>query len=53
MERRSRSFILHAFEGNSNVYWFEGGFSEYEENYKKRVGDVVPKRLKYRKLVRG
>ena len=42
-----------AFEGDSNVYWFEGGFSEYEENYKKRVGDVVPKRLKYRKLVRG
>ena len=28
-------------------------FSDYEENYKKRVGDVVPKRLKYRKLVRG
>ena len=42
-----------AFEGDSQVYWFEGGFSEYEENYKKRVGDVVPKRLKYRKLVRG
>ena len=42
-----------AFEGDSNVYWFEGGFSDYEENYKKRVGDVVPKRLKYRKLVRG
>ncbi|HRP00421.1 MAG TPA: energy-dependent translational throttle protein EttA [Flavobacteriales bacterium] len=42
-----------AFEGDSKVYWFEGGFSEYEENYKKRVGDIVPKRLKYKKLVRG
>lgn len=42
-----------AFEGDSKVYWFEGGFSDYEENYKKRVGDIVPKRLKYRKLVRG
>ena len=40
-------------DSDSNVYWFEGGFSDYEENYKKRVGDVVPKRLKYRKLVRG
>jgi energy-dependent translational throttle protein EttA len=42
-----------AFEGNSKVYWFEGGFSDYEENYKKRVGDVVPQRLKYKKLVRS
>jgi ATPase subunit of ABC transporter with duplicated ATPase domains len=42
-----------AFEGDSKVYWFEGGFSDYEENYRKRVGDIVPKRLKYRKLVRG
>jgi ATP-binding cassette ChvD family protein len=42
-----------AFEGDSKVYWFEGGFSDYEENYKKRVGDIVPKRLKYKKLVRG
>ncbi|HNE81749.1 MAG TPA: ATP-binding cassette domain-containing protein, partial [Flavobacteriales bacterium] len=42
-----------AFEGDSQVYWFEGGFSEYEENHKKRVGDIVPQRVKYRKLVRG
>ncbi len=42
-----------AFEGDSKVYWFEGGFSEYEENYKKRVGDIIPQRLKYKKLVRG
>ncbi len=42
-----------AFEGDSKVYWFEGGFSEYEENYKKRVGDIVPHRLKYKKLVRS
>ena len=42
-----------AFEGDSKVYWFEGGFSDYEENYKKRVGDVIPQRLKYKKLVRG
>jgi ATP-binding cassette ChvD family protein len=43
-----------AFEGNSEVYYFEGGFSEYEENKKKRLGgDLTPKRLKYRKLIRG
>ena len=42
-----------AFEGDSQAYWFEGGFSEYEENHKKRVGDIVPQRVKYRKLVRG
>ncbi len=43
-----------AFEGNSEVYFFEGGFSEYEENKKKRLGhDSTPKRLKYRKLVRN
>lgn len=43
-----------AFEGNSEVYYFEGGFSDYEENKKKRLGgDLTPKRLKYRKLVRG
>ncbi len=42
-----------AFEGDSEVYYFEGGFSEYEENKKKRLGgDLTPKRLKYRKLVR-
>ncbi len=43
-----------AFEGNSEVYYFEGGFSEYEENKKKRLGgDLTPKRLKYRKLIRN
>ena len=43
-----------AFEGDSQVYWFEGGFSDYEENRKKRLGgDIVPQRIKYRKLVRG
>jgi ATP-binding cassette ChvD family protein len=41
-----------AFEGNSQVYWFEGGFSEYEENKKKRLGDDQPHRIKYKKLVR-
>lgn len=40
-----------AFEGNSQVYWFEGNFSEYEENRRKRLGtDVTPKRIKYKKL---
>lgn len=43
-----------AFEGDSQVYWFEGGFTDYEENRKKRLGgDIVPHRIKYRKLVRG
>ena len=43
-----------AFEGDSQVYYFEGGFSEYEENKKKRLGgDLTPKRLKYRKLIRN
>ena len=43
-----------AFEGNSEVYYFEGGFSEYEESKKKRLGgDLTPKRLKYRKLIRS
>jgi len=40
-----------AFEGNSEVYYFEGGYSDYEENRKKRLGDSGPKRIKYRKLV--
>ncbi|MDP2385392.1 MAG: energy-dependent translational throttle protein EttA [Bacteroidota bacterium] len=39
-----------AFEGDSSVYWFEGGYSEYEENRKKRLGNVEPKRLRYKKL---
>ena len=42
-----------AFEGDSQVYFFEGSFSDYEENKKKRLGgDLTPKRLKYRKLIR-
>jgi ATP-binding cassette ChvD family protein len=42
-----------AFEGDSQVYFFEGSFSEYEENKKKRLGgDIMPKRIKYRKLTR-
>jgi energy-dependent translational throttle protein EttA len=40
-----------AFEGDSQVYWFEGNFSDYEENRKKRLGDEEPKRIKYRKLM--
>jgi ATP-binding cassette ChvD family protein len=41
-----------AFEGNSEVYFFEGSYSEYEENKKKRLGDLMPKRIKYKKLKR-
>ncbi|MEE2801772.1 MAG: energy-dependent translational throttle protein EttA [Bacteroidota bacterium] len=41
-----------AFEGDSQVYSFEGSFTEYEENKKKRLGDVTPKRIKYKKLTR-
>lgn len=42
-----------SFEGNSEVYFFEGGFSDYEENKKKRLGgDLMPKRIKYKKLIR-
>jgi energy-dependent translational throttle protein EttA len=40
-----------AFEGDSQVVWFEGSYSEYEENKRKRLGDATPKRIKYRKLV--
>lgn len=39
-----------AFEGNSQVYWFEGSYSEYEINRKKRLGDEGPKRIRYKKL---
>ncbi len=39
-----------AFEGNSQVYWFEGSYSEYEENKKKRLGNEGPKRIRYKKL---
>ncbi len=42
-----------AFEGDSQVYFFEGSFSDYEENKKKRLGgDLMPKRIKYKKLTR-
>jgi len=42
-----------AFEGEGSVYWFEGSFSDYEENKKKRLGitDEQPKKFKYKKLV--
>lgn len=40
-----------AFEGDSKVVFFEGGFSDYEENRKKRMGDDAPHRVKYRKLI--
>ncbi len=42
-----------AFEGNSEVYYFEGSFTDYEENKKKRLGgDLTPKRIKFKKLIR-
>jgi ATP-binding cassette ChvD family protein len=41
-----------AFEGNSQVYYFEGSYSEYEINRKKRLGDEGPKRIRYKKLVK-
>lgn len=40
-----------AFEGNSQVYFFEGSYSEYEENRKKRLGDETPKRVRYKRLI--
>ena len=40
-----------AFEGDSQIYFFEGSYSEYEENKKKRLGDATPHRIRYRKLV--
>jgi ATP-binding cassette ChvD family protein len=39
-----------AFEGESQVYWFEGSYTDYEENKKKRLGDITPKRVKYKKV---
>jgi ATPase subunit of ABC transporter with duplicated ATPase domains len=41
-----------AFEGDSTVYPFEGSFTEYEENKKKRLGDIQPTRIRYKKLVK-
>lgn len=40
-----------AFEGDSQIYWFEGNYSEYEENKKQRLGDEGPKRIRYKKLI--
>jgi ATP-binding cassette ChvD family protein len=42
-----------AFEGDSQVYFFEGGYSEYEINKKKRLGDTGPKRIRYKKLTKN
>ncbi len=42
-----------AFEGDSQVYYYEGGFSDYEENKKKRLGDVDPTRVRYKKLLKN
>jgi ATP-binding cassette ChvD family protein len=39
-----------AFEGDSSIYYFEGGYTEYEENKKKRLGDLTPRRIRYKKL---
>ena len=39
-----------AFEGDASVYFFEGSYSEYEENKKKRLGTSEPKRFRYKKL---
>lgn len=41
-----------AFEGDSKIYFFEGSYSEYEENKKRRMGDLTPKRFKYKKLMK-
>jgi energy-dependent translational throttle protein EttA len=41
-----------AFEGDSQVYFFEGSYSDYEENKKKRLGDEAPKRIRYKKLIK-
>jgi ATP-binding cassette ChvD family protein len=40
-----------AFEGDSKVVWFEGGYTDYEENFRKRVNDTTPKRIKFKKLI--
>ena len=42
-----------AFEGDSSVTWFEGDYHDYEEDRKKRLGDVAPKRIHYKRLTRG
>ncbi|MEM8965145.1 MAG: energy-dependent translational throttle protein EttA [Bacteroidota bacterium] len=40
-----------AFEGDSQVYWFEGNYSDYEENKRQRLGDAQPKRIKYKNII--
>ena len=42
---------VFAFEGDGQVYFFDGNVSEYEENKKRRLGDTEPKRFKYKKLM--
>jgi ATPase subunit of ABC transporter with duplicated ATPase domains len=42
-----------SFEGDSQVYFFEGGYTEYEENRKKRTGDITPHRIRYKSLVKN
>jgi energy-dependent translational throttle protein EttA len=49
---RTATHIL-AFEGDSRVYWFEGSYSEYEENRRKRLGEAGPRRIKYKRLISG
>ncbi len=49
---RTATHIL-AFEGDSRVYFFEGSYSEYEENRRKRLGDAGPGRIRYKKLISG
>jgi energy-dependent translational throttle protein EttA len=42
-----------AFEGNSQVYWFEGAYTDYEENKKQRVGDTQPHRVRFKNLLKN
>jgi ATP-binding cassette ChvD family protein len=42
-----------AFEGNSQVYWFEGGYTDYEENKKQRLGDTQPHRVRFKNLLKS
>nr|WP_321407843.1 energy-dependent translational throttle protein EttA [uncultured Carboxylicivirga sp.] len=44
---------IMAFEGDSKIYFFEGSYTEYEENKKRRLGDVTPHRIKYKKLIKN
>ena len=50
---RSYLYTYFGFEGDSQVYFFEGSYSDYEENKKKRLGgDIIPKRIQYKKHTR-